>query len=50
MLRYVMSNPKAELAPTKSKLIMIKIQKAAVPIKDFVTDVRPKYGAEMSKP
>jgi len=48
LLRYVMSSPKAELAPAKSKLIAIKIQKAAAPIKDFVTDVLA-YAAEMSK-
>jgi hypothetical protein len=44
-----MSNPKAELSPAKSKLIFIKIQKAAAPIKDFVTDLLAKYAAEMSK-
>jgi hypothetical protein len=49
LLKYVMSNPKADLAPAKSKLIMLKIQKAAVPIRDFVTDVIAKYAAEMSK-
>jgi hypothetical protein len=47
-LRYVMSSPEAELAPAKSKLIAIKIQKAAAPIKDFVTDLLAKYAAEMS--
>jgi len=49
LLRYVMSNPKAELAPAKSKLLSINIQKATEPIKDFVTDVIAKYAAEMSK-
>jgi hypothetical protein len=49
LLRYVMSSPKAELTPAKSKLISIKIQKAAAPIKDFVTDLLAKYAAEMSK-
>ena len=49
LMRYVMSNPKADLAPAKSKLIMIRIEKAAGPIRDFVTDVLAKYGAEMSK-
>jgi hypothetical protein len=49
LLRYVMSSPKAELAPAKSKLIAIRIQKAAAPIKDFVTDLLAKYAAEMSK-
>jgi hypothetical protein len=49
LLQYVMSSPKAELAPAKSKLIAIKIQKAAGPIKDFVTDLLAKYAAEMSK-
>jgi hypothetical protein len=49
LLKYVMSNPKADLAPAKSKLISIKIQKAAGPIKDFITDILAKYAAEMSK-
>jgi hypothetical protein len=49
LLQYVMSNPRADLAPAKSKLITIKIQKAAQPIKDFVTDLLAKYAAEMSK-
>jgi len=49
LLKYVMSNPKAELAKGKSKLIMIKIQKAAEPIEDFVADVITKYAVEMSK-
>jgi hypothetical protein len=49
LLQYVMSNPKADLVPAKSKLISIKIQKAAGPIKDFITDLLAKYAAEMSK-
>jgi hypothetical protein len=49
LLQYVMSNPKADLAPAKSKLISIKIQKVAAPIKDFITDLLAKYAAEMSK-
>jgi hypothetical protein len=49
LLQYVMSSPKADLAPAKSKLIAIKIEKAAGPIKDFVTDLLAKYAAEMSK-
>jgi hypothetical protein len=49
LLRYVMSSPKADLAPAKSKLIAIKIQKAGEPIKDFITDLLAKYAAEMSK-
>jgi hypothetical protein len=49
LLRYVMSNPKADLVPAKSKLISIKIQKAAQPIRAFVLDLLAKYGAEMSK-
>ena len=49
LLQYVMSNPKADLTPAKSKLISIKIQKAAEPIKDFITDLLAKYAAEMSK-
>lgn len=49
LLQYVMSNPKAELAKGKSKLLAIKIQEAAEPIKEFVTDFLAKYAAEMSK-
>jgi hypothetical protein len=49
LLQYVMSSPKTDLAPAKSKLIAIKIQNAAEPIKDFVTDFLAKYAAEMSK-
>ena len=49
LLRYVMSNPKAELAPAKWKLISLKIANAAVPIREFVLDLMAKYGAEISK-
>jgi hypothetical protein len=49
LLQYVMSNPKAELAPAKSKLISIKIQKAAAPIREFIIDLLAKCAAEMSK-
>lgn len=49
LLQYVMSNPKADLVPAKSKLIGIKIQKATQPIREFVLDLLAKYGAEMSK-
>jgi len=49
LLQYVLSNPKADFFPAKSKLITIKIQKAAQPIRDFVTDFLAKYAAEMSK-
>jgi hypothetical protein len=49
LLQYVMSNPKADLAPAKSKLIAIEILKAAQPIQEFVTDLLAKNAAEMSK-
>jgi hypothetical protein len=49
LLQYVMSSPRADLALAKSKLIAIKIQNAAEPIKDSVTDFLAKYAAEMSK-
>lgn len=49
LLQYVTSSPKDDLAPEKSKLIGIKIQNAAEPIKDVVTDFLAKYAAEMSK-
>lgn len=48
-MQYVMSNPKAELAKGKSKLLAIRIQQAAEPIKEFVADLLAKYAAEMSK-
>jgi hypothetical protein len=49
LLQYVMSNPKAELTPAKSRLISFKIEKATQPIREFVLDLMAKYGAEMSK-
>jgi hypothetical protein len=50
LLQYVMSNPKAELAPAKSKLLLLKVPKATDSIREFVTDLLVKYAAEMSKP
>ena len=47
LLQYVMSSPKDDLAPEKSKPIGINIQNAAEPIKDVVTDFLA--AAEMSK-
>ncbi len=49
LLSYVMSNPKAELAPAKSALIRIQIQKATAPIREFVLDLLAKYAVEASK-
>jgi len=50
LLRYVMSNPKSDLAPAKKKLIEINLGKAAATTRDFVLDLVAKYFAEMSKP
>jgi hypothetical protein len=50
LLQYVMTNPKTLLAEGKAKLIAIKIQKVAGPIKEFITELSAKYLAEMSKP
>jgi len=49
LLRYVMSNPKGELASGKWKLIGHKILKAAKPAREFVLDLSAKYLAELSK-
>jgi len=49
LLSYVMSNPKAELAPAKSTLIRIGIKKAAEPIREFVLDLLAKCAIEASK-
>jgi hypothetical protein len=50
LLRYVMSDPKSDLAPAKKKLIEINLGKAAATTREFVVDLLAKYFAEMSKP
>jgi hypothetical protein len=50
LLRYVMSDPKSDLAPAKKKLFEIGIVKALPATREFLLDLMAKYGAEMSKP
>jgi hypothetical protein len=50
LLRYVMSDPKSDLAPAKKRLIEINLGKAAAATREFVVDLMAKYFAEMSKP
>lgn len=49
LLQYVMSSPKADLAPAKRKLIEIGLGKAAQATKELVMEFMAKYAAEMSK-
>jgi hypothetical protein len=49
-LRYVMSDPKADLVPAKKKLIEINLGKAGAVVKDVFTDIVAKTTAEMMKP
>jgi hypothetical protein len=48
-LQYVMSSPKADLAPAKRKLIDIKLAPATGWIRDAVIDLLAKTAAEMAK-
>lgn len=48
-LKYVMSDPKADLAPAKRRLIDIGLGKAAKMTRDAVMEFVVKYAAEMSK-
>jgi hypothetical protein len=49
-LKYVMSDPKAELAPAKTKLIRINLAKAAQGTKEFIQDLLAKIVVESMKP
>jgi len=49
-LQYVMSNPKADLAPAKRKLFEIGIAKAVPATREFFLDLMAKLGAELMKP
>ncbi len=49
LLRFVMSDPKADLVPAKRKLIDIDLKKAAAVTRDVLTDFLAKYFAELSK-
>jgi hypothetical protein len=50
LLRYVMSDPKSDLAPAKKKLFEIGIAKALPATREFFLDLLAKLGAEMLKP
>jgi hypothetical protein len=50
LLKYVMSDPKSDMAPAKRKLIEINLGKATGVIREAVLDLLAKYGAELSKP
>jgi hypothetical protein len=49
LLQYVMTSPKADLAPAKRKLIGIKLETAAKATRELLLDLIAKYAAEMSK-
>lgn len=44
-----MSNPKADITPAKTKLVTIKLGKAAEWVKDAVIDLMAKTAAEVIK-
>ena len=48
-LQFVMSNPKADTAPAKRKLLDIKLGKASGWVKDAVIDLIAKTAAEVIK-
>jgi hypothetical protein len=48
-LQYVMSNPKADLAPAKRKLIDIKLGKATGWVREAILDLTAKTITEMSR-
>ena len=50
LLQYVMSDPRSDIAPAKSKLFEIGIGKALPATKEFFLDLMVKLGAEMLKP
>ena len=48
-LQYVMSDPGAELAPAKKKLIEIKLENAPKCVREFILDLMAKTAAEIIK-
>jgi hypothetical protein len=48
-LQYVMSDPKADLAPAKKKLIEIKLGKATEYVREAILDLIAKTAAEVLK-
>ncbi len=49
-LRYVMSDPKAELVPAKKKLIEFKLQDAPKVVRELILDLAAKVIVESAKP
>jgi len=49
LLKYVMSDPKADLVPAKKKLIDISLEKATAATRDFVVDLLAKIVSESIK-
>lgn len=50
LLQYVMSDPKADLAPAKKKLFEIGIAKALPATREFLLDLLAKFMVEAAKP
>ncbi len=50
LLRDVMADPKADLAPAKKTLIGIRLKNAAQPVREFVLDLLAKITVESLKP
>ena len=48
-LKYVMSDPKADLVPAKKKLINFKLEKATDWVREAVLDLLAKTAAEVIK-
>lgn len=48
-LQLVMSDPMADYAPAKKKLIEIKLKKASTYVREFILDLMAKTIAEMIK-
>jgi hypothetical protein len=49
LLKYVMSDPKSNLVPTKKKLIEFSLAKALPATREFFLGFMAKFAAEMSK-
>ncbi len=48
-LQYVMSDPKADLVPAKTKLIAIKLKKASAYVRETMLDLLAKIAVESMK-
>ena len=49
-LQYVMSDPTAELAPAKRKLIEVKLENASKFVRELILDLAAKVIVESAKP